>query len=180
MASQQKFIVELSKKYNEDELTAISQEIIDYVIKRTQEGKGIGSKPWSGNASVYSKAYENSLDFKIAGKKKGQVVNLTLSGDMLSLLDTLSVNKGKIVIGYPSGDSVNGKVEGNVKGTYGQKSPIPGKARNFMGITKTELREILSKYPLNDDEKRSDRTDQVLTAIEEATTYQDEVLAEES
>jgi hypothetical protein len=174
MADQQKFEVKVSKKYENSELRAIGQEVIDYIVKRTQQGLDKSNKSLPG----YSKSYMKSLDFKIAGKSKN--VDLTLSGDMLSLLQVLKIEEGKIVIGYKSGDKINGRVEGNVLGTYGQSSPIKGKKRDFLGIKTSDLRgEILSNYPLSDREESLARADQIKTLIKESKTEQD-ILVEDA
>ena len=56
---------------------------------------------------------------------------------------------------------INGKVEGNVLGTYGQDSPISGKSRDFLGIKKEDLKTILSNFPVDD------RLDSTLDVIAE-------------
>ena len=59
--------------------------------------------------------------------------------------------------GYDPGDrALNGKVEGNVKGTYGNKKPVQ-RPRDFLGIHQKDLQKILKKYPLNNEEERLDR-----------------------
>jgi hypothetical protein len=171
MAKQQKIeIANLSKEYSTEELNAIGQDFIDYIIKRTQDGKGVNGNKWKGSkANEYSKAYRNSLDFKIGGK--GSTVNLELSGDMLSMLEVLSVKKGKIVIGYEDDDKLNGKVEGNRIGSYG-RDPNPKKARDFLEIGSKDRSQILSKYPVNDEEKRQERASIMNALIAEGRTYQ--------
>lgn len=184
MADQQKFVVKVSKKYDNVELRAIGQEVIDYIVKRTQEGKDKNNRDFPGytEKGVNGRkinGYVDSLDFRIAGKSKRDV-NLTLSGDMLSLLQVLKIEEGKIVIGYKSGDKINGRVEGNVLGTYGQSSPIRGKKRDFLGIKTSDLRkEILTNYPLSDREESLARADKMKEIIKESKTQQDILLSED-
>lgn len=98
------------------------------------------------------------MDFRIAGKSKNKV-DLTLSGDMLGVMELIKDVRGRLIIGinenkYPR---EAGKAEGNNEGTYGHSSPImPG--RKFLGISKGALKEILDKYPLDDLEKMERRS----------------------
>lgn len=158
MASQQKFTVEISEKYTAEERRAIAAEILQRITERTrEEGKDKNNRNFPG----YSKAYKESLNFKIAGKSSK--VDLTLSGEMIDALELLKSTRGKIEIGYAAGDEINGKVEGNRLGTYGQSSQV-GPKRDFLGITKSDLQEILRSYPLRNEEKRSQSVADVKTA----------------
>jgi len=74
-------------------------------------------------------------------------VDLFLSGDLLENMQLLSHKSGELTIGFDKGDQeLNGKAEGNILGTYGQPRPIPGKKRDFLGITKGDLKSVLSEY----------------------------------
>jgi len=159
-----RFIAKIPEGYNEDERTAIAQEIIDYIAKRTSEGIDAKGKEFP----KYSKSYQNSLDYKNAGKKPGMTPDLVLSGDMLAamrLLDNQSTAR-KLAIGYLASDPEAGRVEGNVRGTYGASKGSKAKARNFLGISEDELGKILSKYPLDNDTKREKNTAKKLAAID--------------
>jgi hypothetical protein len=137
----QKFEVDLPG-YTPEEREAIALEIIDRVVKRSKSGKDK-----DGNAfPKYTPGYENSLNFKIGGKSSK--VDLTLSGDMLGAIEVLKVAK-KVQIGFQNGTTENAKADGNIRGTYGQSSPIKGGkyARDFLGITPAELDAILRRYP---------------------------------
>lgn len=80
-------------------------------------------------------------------KRKGSTsVDLTLSADMFAALKVLSTDPRSILIGFENGSDENAKAEGNQRGTYGQKTPIPGKARPFLGISRSDLETILDKY----------------------------------
>lgn len=169
MAEQQKFSVEISEKYTSEERRAIAAEIIQRITERTrEEGKDKNNRPFKG----YSDSYKNSLDFKIAGK--GSSVDLTLTGEMLDAMQLLKAARGKIEIGYKAGDKINGKVEGNRLGTYGNPRPV-APARDFLGITKTDLQEILRRYPIRNEEKRSESVAQVKAANKAAADILDRV-----
>jgi hypothetical protein len=168
-AKQQKIAITLPPEYSEREKTAIAQDIIDYIVKRTEEGKDKNNRNFKG----YSTGYAKSLDFKNAGKSKGDV-NLKLSGDMLAALKILDIKRDKVIVGYDAGTPENGKAEGNILGTYGQKKST-GKARDFLGITSKALRdEILRRYPLSDPEKLAKRTESVIQSGDAAQEIIDE------
>lgn len=159
MAKQQKVVIEIPEGYTAEERRAIAAEILSRITERTRdEGKGVNGRQFPG----YSKSYMESLDFKIAGK--GKKVDLTLSSEMLDALELLTHSKGRVTIGYQAGDAINDRVEGNRLGTYGQSSPIPGKAREFLGISKGDLSEILRRYPLRNEEKRAQAVEEVRSA----------------
>ena len=160
MAEQQKFTVKVSKKYEDAERIAIGLDVIDHIIKRSKAGKDKNNKNFPG----YSEGYTESLDFSIAGKSKR--VNLTLSGEMLNSLEILESNEGEIVIGIPEDDSLNNaKAEGNIKGTYGQSSPIRGKKRDFMGISRKDLTDIKKDYPINNKANRENTRSRALELV---------------
>lgn len=98
--------------------------------------------------SGYSEGYAKSLEGKIAGKKKGAIPNLRLTSEMMNSIKLISHSSGELIIGYDKGDKqLNAKVEGNRLGTYGQKNPIEGKARDFLGITEEDLGSIEDEFP---------------------------------
>ena len=127
---------------NPELMRKIEQDIIDYTIDRTHSGLGPGGKPW--NAQSYSNEYKDSLAFKAAGKS-GQV-DLDLTGDMLGSIDVLKEDGGKIKIGIAE-DSQLDKAFGHQTGYKGHPTIPQGKyKREFIGLTHTELKEILSQY----------------------------------
>ena len=162
MTKQQKVPIKIPKEYSKDEREAIALDIVEFIRERTRE-KGLDKD--NKKMPKYSKGYEKSLDFRVAGKSKK--VDLTLTGDMLDLLDVIKTAKGKIEVGYQESDPINGKVEGNRLGTYGNKTPT-GKARDFLGIAPKDLDAILKKYPLDDARERITRALSVLSASEKA------------
>jgi hypothetical protein len=55
------------------------------------------------------------------------------------------------MIGFENGTDENARADGNIRGTYGKPTPDSSKARDFLGISKEDLRRyILSKFPLDD------------------------------
>lgn len=138
----QRIKIPIRKKFKPQERELIAQEVIDYIVNRTKSGRDKNENPFPG----YSKEYVNSKDFQIAGKSRGKV-DLTLTSEMLDSLKLLSHRPGEIVIGYDKDDSeLNGKVEGNIKGTYGNPTPLRGKKRDFLGITREKKVEIQNQY----------------------------------
>jgi hypothetical protein len=130
----------LPSDFESDDSELVGEEIINFIIKRSKQGKGVDGTPFP----KYSKEYMNSLDFKNAGKSSK--VNLTLSSEMLDSLQVLSAKKGKVVIGFEKGDTRNNAVaEGNILGSYGQQNANPSKARNFMELSDGELASVLRK-----------------------------------
>lgn len=154
-AKWQRVQIEIPKDYGPDERRAIAQDIINFIIDRTQK-KGLDKN--NNKFPPYSPNYIDSLDYRNAGKSKK--VNLTLSGDMLGALDLLRDESGKIVIGYEKGSDENARADGNIRGTYGQSKENSKYKRDFLGISKKDLEKIISKYPLspNDDGDRERNT----------------------
>lgn len=123
---------------NSDQKDEVSDLIIERIVNRTDKGRDKNNQRFE----KYSKSYKDSLDFKVAGKK-GKPVNLQLSGDMLAALDVLDKTSRSVTIGFENGSEENAKADGNIRGTYGKPSPDPKKARDFLGITDTELSKII-------------------------------------
>ena len=162
-------IIKIPEGYTSSERQAIAAEIIDYIKKTTKDGVS----PITGrNYKGYSKKYKESLDFKNA---KDGTVDLRLSGDMVASLEMLDESFGKIKIGYEESDVNAGKAEGNQIGSYGMKSGTTGKARPFIGISSTALKEILKKYPLDNEAQRLEQTQRV-TLVSNATDITSEGL----
>ncbi len=154
--------IKIPKSYGPTEREAIALEILEKIVERTQNGKDKNGDKFA----PYTKDYKESLNFKLGGKSSK--VDLTLSGDMLADMQLLNHKNGEITIGYENGTESNSKAEGNIRGTYGQKVPDKSKARDFLGINKNELGEILSNYPIRDIEQRKERTAKMLAIAESA------------
>lgn len=143
------FKVKIPKNLSEQARKAIATEIIDHVIDRTKSGKDKDGNSFPS----YSESYKNSFDFQF---KFGRTVDLTLSGEMLDSMELLEDRDGELKIGYRSSDPVAGRVEGNVRGSYGQSSGSRSKARNFLGIERERLERIIKKYGDELGERRAE------------------------
>ena len=149
MAYLPKTRITIPKGYDQEERLAIASDIVDFIVKRTQKKRlDKNNKPLK---APYSDSYSKSTEFKIAGKSKGKV-DLTLSGDMLSSIEVVGERSGSITVGFTD-EEQGAKADGNIRGTYGQSRGNSSKARDFLGIHKDDLKTILKKYPLNDQEK---------------------------
>ena len=158
--SQQKTTIKIRKGYNSKQREVIAQEIIDHIIERSKGGKDKKNNSFPS----YSKSYTESKNFSIAGKSKSKV-NLTLSDEMLNAIKLLKHSDGEITIGFDKEDDRNNDVaEGNIKGTYGQSTPIRGKKRDFLGITASSKSDIQDQYPLKSKKKLSDAIGKFIAA----------------
>jgi len=167
MAKWQKIDIKVRKSLGPREREAVALAIISEIKRKTASGVDWKDKPFDG----YSESYIDSLDFKAAGKSPGNV-NLELSSEMMNSIQVLSSKAGQIRIGFDKGDAkLNAKVEGNRLGTYGQKKPILGKARDFLGIKRDVLKEIQDRFDVKGstlrevDRIRANR-DRILAASE--------------
>lgn len=136
--AQQKVTIKIPDDLKPIERLELADLIIEHMVERTDQGLDKNGRPFP----KYSKGYMASLDFKNAGKSKD--VDLQLSGDMLAAIKLLKHGSGELVVGFDRGSAENGKAEGNIKGTYGRASPIPGKKRDFLGIESKKLRELIA------------------------------------
>lgn len=125
------FGVDLSE--DESLKQAIGQVMIDQMLARIDDGRGIGGVKLK---SPYSKVYSESLEFKAAGKSKNKV-NMKLTGDMLAAIDIVSTRGNKIVIG------IN---EDEVPKAYNHQTGDTVTKRPFFGFTKGELNDIVSEF----------------------------------
>jgi hypothetical protein len=134
---------------NKRQQNQVADAIITHIVGRTMSGLDKNDKTFS----KYSKKYA-----ELKGVGTGDV-DLLLSGDMLSELKVLKLNADGVEIGYSGPKSLIGKVEGNILGTYGNPDPIPGKARDFLGIDDGDVDVILSAYmdELNDEDSLSEK-----------------------
>jgi len=163
--------INIPSDYKPQERKAISTDIVDFIRKRTAKGLDKNNKPFP----KYSKSYTTSAEFKMAGKSKK--VNLEFTGDMMDELEPLKDSKGVITIGYEKGSDLIGRVTGNILGTYGNDKPLRGKKRDFLGISKGDLKTILSRYPLT-DRKKSEARASLLNAIDKYSKAKVDELAE--
>jgi hypothetical protein len=142
---QQKVEIPIPDDLKPAQRAELADLIIEHIVDRTQRGLDKEGKRFPG----YSKEYIKSLDFKNAGKSKSKV-DLQLSGDMLAALTLLTEKKGLLKIGFERGAEENDRAEGNILGSYGRE-PDPSKARDFLGIQKSKLKELIA-YVKEQDE----------------------------
>lgn len=121
---------------------AIGQAIIDAMIARTRDGKGIkfgsgGSSSEVKLKSPYSDPYIASLAFKAAGKKKSEI-NMELTGDMLASVDLISTSGNKLKI------AVTGETEVLKAFNHITGDTVP--ERPWFGISKNELEKVGFKF----------------------------------
>lgn len=142
--TQQKVTLEIPDDLKPKEREDLAFAILEHIRERTASGTGLNSAGTRlKDFPKYSKSYIKSLDFRIAGK--GSTVNLTLSGDMLDAMDLLKHKKGELTIGFERGSEENARAEGNILGSYGG-APNAAKARNFLGVTRSELKMIVGDF----------------------------------
>ena len=135
----QRFNVDLRNfGLTKDQRIEVGDLIVERIVARTDKGIDVDGDKFVG----YSKAYQDSLNFKIAGKTKGNV-NLQLSGDMLAALQVLKQDGNKLTIGFERWSEENAKADGNIRGTYGRQKANPFNSRDFLGISNTELIDIV-------------------------------------
>lgn len=126
----------VNPRYTESERRQLGIAIIDYIIKRTKRGQGIGKRAFRNSAgkTKYSETYIETREFKIANKSKSKI-NLSLSGDMLNSIEVTDVSLvGRIVIGIPD-DSENDK-----------SVFMREKGYDFLGLTQDELNDIVRSF----------------------------------
>lgn len=122
---------------------ALGQAVIDKIVERTKSGELLSGSSSRG----YSKEYMESEEFKAAGKSKK--VNMTLTGDMLGLMDILDEGSNTITIGWNDSDE-NLKASNHLSGDTVPK-------RDFFGLTSSDVSEIKSKFQSDIDEVLSKR-----------------------
>lgn len=155
----QRVEIEIPDAYSRDAREAIAWDVIEFIRDRTT-GKNVDKN--NRPLAKYSEGYAKSLDFKIAGKSKGDV-NFTQSGDTLSMLQLLESKPGLLVIGWENGSQANAIADGNIRGTYGNPSPI-GPKRDILGITQGDLSRILKRFPLGDKDALDEQVDAYFAA----------------
>lgn len=138
---QMKTKINVPSSLNATQRRELAIDIILYIQERSIEGR-------DKNEDKMPKYNKDYAELKGVGVDD---VDLTDSGDLLSSITLLESTTGSITIGFPKDDvDLNGKAEGNIKGTYGQSSPIPGKKRDFLGIDAIILESFIDKV---DDER---------------------------
>ena len=136
MAEQQKVTINIPKYLDEDDRASLAEDIIDYITTRTAKGYDKNNRKFK----PYTKEYAERK-----GVSRGDV-DLINSTDLLESILLLDSDTGMLVIGYAEGDEINGKAEGNITGSYGQPDPNPAKARDYLGVSRRDLAELISRY----------------------------------
>jgi hypothetical protein len=134
------------------ERVKIADALLTHIVGRTMAGLDRDNNKFA----KYTKKYANEKGVGVSD------VDLLLSGEMLSELQVLKVDANGVEIGYKGSKDLIGKVEGNILGTYGQSEPIPGKARDFLGILPDDVEVIIDSYI---DEDLKDLSEEELDAI---------------
>lgn len=139
--------VKIETSLKPKERIALSEAIINYIQNRTMDGL-------DKNLEKFEKYKASYAAFKGVGIND---VDLIMSGSMLGDLKLLSHSNGELNIGYEKGSESNGKAEGNIKGTYGQPSPV-NKGRDFLGISDEEIDALINNLEI-EETNFSDLTD---------------------
>lgn len=131
----------------------VADAIITHIIGRTMAG-------FDKNNEKFARYTKDYAEKKGVGRSD---VDLLLSGEMLESLKVLKVTSNGMELGYQGSKSLIGKVDGNIRGTYGQSEPIPGKARDFLGIDDDAVDIIISAYQddSEDEELTGDDLDRI-------------------
>lgn len=124
---------------SQDETLAaeIGQDVVEFLQKRSNDGKGIGG---SKLKSPYSKAYTKTTEFEVAGKSPRDI-NMRLTGDMIDSIDVLDFDGQVLTVGI-EGDQAP-KAHGHMTGKNGE---VPAMKREFFGLTEKEFKSITDNY----------------------------------
>lgn len=138
-------VINIPERLKPTERKNLADAIITHIQGRTMAGLDKNNERFPR----YTKEY--------AALKGSNKVDLVLSGEMLSEMKLIRESKGKLEIGFSGSRELVGKVEGNILGTYGNDTPIPGKARDFLGIEKSDLDVLIDSYEEDLEEDLSDK-----------------------
>lgn len=130
----QRVRIQVPKSLTPTDRLILADLVIDRITDRTQNEQVDRS---GKSFPRYTEEYANEKNTARSD------VDLTLSGDMLDALKLLSHKSGSILIGYERGTELNARADGNIRGTYGKPSPNPAKARDFLGVSRSELSELI-------------------------------------
>ena len=139
MAKWQRIRIEIPDNLGPSAREAIGIALRNRMQERAESGKGMNA---GGTRSKQFPGYTPEYE-----KFKGQSnVDLILDGDMMASLNLISHTKGSVLIGFENGTKENAKAEGNIIGSYGQPTGNPAKARNFLGLPKAEIEQIIKDH----------------------------------
>ena len=147
--AQQKTRIAIPRGFSKSQRDEIGLAILDFIVQRDI---GHNTNKKGRSYAKYTDAYA-----KEKGVSKSDVT-LDATGSMHDNMEVLKTYSNYITIGYDTDYSGMGKVEGNRKGTYGQKTAVT-KPRDFLGITKKDLNSIIKQFKR--DEKRALREESV-------------------
>ena len=128
-----------SRDFGRGTKEAIGQAVIDRIVERTQTGIDKNGKRFKG----YSAAYKDSLAFKVNGKS--DLVNLTLTEDMLSSMTIIEQTAQTITIGFDD-STENAKAYGHISGMEGHPTIKKGKVRDFLGLPQRDIDLITDEF----------------------------------
>lgn len=138
--------------------------LLDKIIEKTIDNKSIKGNKFK----KYSKAYMESAAFKKAGKTSK--VNLTLSGDMLALVEAVGETANTITLGW-SDTKQGGKAHGHITGG-GRNNSLP--VRDFFGLNAKDIAAVKGKFKSEIDAIKSARGSGKDKAIDSFITKLDE------
>lgn len=107
--------------------------MIKKIQLRTLEGKDVDGRPFA----PYSKAYTESLDFKLANKD-AHIVDLRFTHEMMNAMKVIHSSLGNVTIGF-----VNLAAAQKAKWTEADDN---GPSRKFFGISKSDLDAIIAQH----------------------------------
>jgi hypothetical protein len=134
---------------------AFGQAVIDHIVERTESGVDRNGSKFDS----YPKSYKESDAFKAFGKTSK--VNLSLTGDMLSLLDIVEDKGNSLKIGWRE-DVENAKAYNHNVGDTVKKRP-------FFGINDSDLSSISKEF--KPDLSKSNNDDVILSKIDKLTSF---------
>ena len=111
----------------------IAQEIVDLIVDRTESGKSVHNR----SLRSYDEDYAESDEFAAFGKSESEV-NMTLTGNMLNDIIDTSKDPNEIKISF--------RKDINHKKAFNHNTGDTVKKREFFGVNKSDLKEIVSKY----------------------------------
>ncbi len=141
-------IKDLKVKVPRSKVREAREALAEYLLEQVLIKIGQGKSPVTGRS--FPKLNKDYADREHMGRTESV---LELSGDMLSALEA-KVSGTKVVLEVPRGSDEADRAEGNNLGTYGQASPIAGKARKFIPLEdeffssdiERKLKEFLEDY----------------------------------
>jgi len=152
----------LDATYTEAEKLEIGQALIDRMVERVSEGKGLRFDSRSNAEEIklkspYSKTYAESLDFKAAGKSKNKV-NMALTGDMLADITVENLPGAKIKLTF-NDETETAKAYNHMVG-----DTVP--QRPFFGVTKDDVEDAISNISPATEGPRTIRLLDLLSALD--------------